>query len=663
MTMQVLWMILMLAAGERVSLEPEQTRIIGTLQQLQPKTPAPLFLFTDPNRDPDDLSVLIIVKSLEQRGFFDLRCVLATLGDREIRTLRAKFARCVLDDLGLEKTRVGVGEDYDFEVYDATGALDVKATQGRKVDHRAFVETPLLRREAVVEMNGLVLLKNELKRVPDLTAVILLNSGMADFARLLHDDSELVKQKTSKVVVMGGVEPKLDHRGFVVADRRAYNNVTHQPSADFVYARLQELGIPVFVVTKEAAYHAAMRRSFYDGIAGTKHPIGVYLKEQQFLSLKHLWEGIQKGHVNPQLTSEWFFNTFTDVDSKSPEGKRMLGEATMNADDFPLVWSRVSKFNLYDPIALLVATPGATELLFNASALADCRSNVQFIGQDAIKESTHLKDLLSGLAIESLNPPEPKKSRNGTARGYPQRLHVDESDADWTRLLNGYAPPEYTADVVFQHEGEWADPADIKLVQRKFVTRTRKGDVPVLIDAQGRPLNPIGRTGLRGRGLLGRWGRNQAGDALLTSLDPQTGRLQLLVIQRKDSGQKALPGGMMDEGEATAATVSRELFEETGAKLDFNVATIVFTGVVDDPRNTDNAWMETTVLHKHLTNPERAAMRLQAGDDAQAVHWVDIDKTLLSSMYASHGDFVRLGLANLNSIPEIARQLAELMKP
>ena len=71
-------MILVFAAAQLVSFEPGQTRAIETLQQLQPTNVTPLFLFTDPNRDPDDLSVLMIVKSLEQRGFVDLRCVGAT---------------------------------------------------------------------------------------------------------------------------------------------------------------------------------------------------------------------------------------------------------------------------------------------------------------------------------------------------------------------------------------------------------------------------------------------------------------------------------------------------------------------------------------------------------------------------------------------------------
>lgn len=30
------------------------------------------------------------------------------------------------------------------------------------------------------------------------------------------------------------------------------------------------------------------------------------------------------------------------------------------------------------------------------------------------------------------------------------------------------------------------------------------------------PYNPIGRTGLRGRGLLGRWGPNHAADPIIT---------------------------------------------------------------------------------------------------------------------------------------------------
>lgn len=244
--------------------------------------------------------------------------------------------------------------------------------------------------------------------------------------------------------------------------------------------------------------------------------------------------------------------------------------------------------------------------------------------------------------------PQPLKSRTQLGKGYPARLPVSEVESAWDYPWPGYAPPEYTADVVFLNEGKWADPREVRLVKRPFLTLHTGQEQPVRLDLLGRPLNPLGRTGLQGRGLLGRWGRNLAGDPLVTSESPD-GRLQLLVIERADSGMLALPGGMVDEGEDIASTVARELLEETGAELSFAQATRIYAGVVDDPRNTDNAWMETTVLHKHLSLSQRDALRLNAGDDASAVQWVDIQESLLSNMYASHADYVNMALRQLKS--------------
>jgi len=362
------------------------------------------------------------------------------------------------------------------------------------------------------------------------------------------------------------------------------------------------------------------------------------------------------------LTPEWFFRTFTDVDLGSSNGEAIFAREKAHADDFDANCKQLSKFNLYDPLALLAATPGANELAYHPEVLAGARGDVNVISKNSTKDTTFMKDVLAGLAIEGLNPLMPRKSRTQTAPGYPPRQQVNEADALWSKPLETYAPPEYTAAVVFKHEGQWADPPNVLDVKRTFLTKTLAGDVAVGLDEQGRPLNPLGRTGLRGRGLLGRWGRNQAGDPLLTRVHPEMGRLQLLVIERKDSGQKALPGGMVDEGEEIAATVARELSEETGARVSFEGATTIFTGVVDDPRNTDNAWMETTVLHKHLTDAEQRQTTLQVGDDARAVSWINVDQQLLASMYASHGDYVRLALARLQQDPALEPLVLELLK-
>ena len=386
-----------------IALSADQVRAISVLVGERPRHPAPLFLFTDPNKDPDDLSVLVLTSVLQGQGFVDLRAVLTTLGDRQTRTRRARFAKDVLEDLGLQDVQVGVGVDYRFEVKDANGRVDLKATEGRRKDHQVFIDSPLGQPHGAVSADGLALLEAELARVSDHSAVLLVDAGMSDLAALLRDAPELVRKKTAKAVIMGGVEPRVDARGFVSADARAYNNTTDQPAADYAYARLQELGVPLVVVTKEAAYAAAASRGFYEGMAATGNPIGVYLRDQQKASLEKLWTGIRQGHLPRALTPAWFFETFTDVDVESPAGKAALGSAETNTGDFESVWQQVSKFNLYDPLALLAATPGVGERLFSANTLAGARGDVQVIDEGSIKDPSAIRDLLSGMAIEALS--------------------------------------------------------------------------------------------------------------------------------------------------------------------------------------------------------------------------------------------------------------------
>ena len=97
-----------------------------------------------------------------------------------------------------------------------------------------------------------------------------------------------------------------------------------------------------------------------------------------------------------------------------------------------------------------------------------------------------------------------------------------------------YAPQDFTHDAVKDHPvPDWADPEDIADVIGGLEARqTFEG--PIAFDARGRPLNPRGRTGMTGRGLLGRWGPNHAADLLLTRDHPVTRKLQIVVVQRKD---------------------------------------------------------------------------------------------------------------------------------
>eukprot|EP00964_Phaeocystis_antarctica_P147051 scaffold113532_cov39-Phaeocystis_antarctica.AAC.1 len=98
--------------------------------------------------------------------------------------------------------------------------------------------------------------------------------------------------------------------------------------------------------------------------------------------------------------------------------------------------------------------------------------------------------------------------------------------------------------------GGWADPAEIGPELTEVIRKRLTFEGPMTFDDHGRPRNPRGRTGMTGRGTLGKWGPNQAADPIVTRFNPEVpGELQVVAIKRKDTGDWALPGGMVDDGE------------------------------------------------------------------------------------------------------------------
>jgi 8-oxo-dGTP pyrophosphatase MutT (NUDIX family) len=152
---------------------------------------------------------------------------------------------------------------------------------------------------------------------------------------------------------------------------------------------------------------------------------------------------------------------------------------------------------------------------------------------------------------------------------------------------------------------------------RDWPARAAMALVPFTFDAYRWPLNPAGRTGKTGRN-LGKWGENPAADPIVVAGDlDRDGERYVLLIQRGDNGQWAIPGGMVDPGETAPAALVRELREETGVDLAGHTPTIVATAYVDDPRNSDHAWICTTAAVYRLPHTVLAV----GADDAVAAAW------------------------------------------
>ncbi|KAI4891695.1 hypothetical protein NFI96_033338 [Prochilodus magdalenae] len=251
------------------------------------------------------------------------------------------------------------------------------------------------------------------------------------------------------------------------------------------------------------------------------------------------------------------------------------------------------------------------------------------------------------------------------------RFPVPDDKVSWATEWPEYSPVNYTAPSVLK-KPVWADP-EIGSFSPQFNSldgsvdrRSHEGEYTVHAD---RPLNPRGRTGLNGRGLLGRWGPNHAADPIVTrwKRDSAGGHvshsisklpvLQFVSIKRKDCGEWAIPGGMVDPGELVSLTLQREFSEEALNSLQaspqerekiheritrlFNSPGFqVYKGYVDDPRNTDNAWMETVAVNFHDESGDSVSeLPLEAGDDAGQVSWIDVDSS--QPLYASHSHFLQ----------------------
>jgi ADP-ribose pyrophosphatase len=119
----------------------------------------------------------------------------------------------------------------------------------------------------------------------------------------------------------------------------------------------------------------------------------------------------------------------------------------------------------------------------------------------------------------------------------------------------------------------------------------------------------------------------------------------VVLVKRVMGRQWALPGGFMLE--AGVNPVLRKAFgldkESVGNHDDLKMvekmlqrSEVIFQGYMEDPRNTDNAWVETKISHIHATGSTMQNIYLMASTDPNVVQvsWAVVHKRM--NLYAQH---------------------------
>lgn len=231
------------------------------------------------------------------------------------------------------------------------------------------------------------------------------------------------------------------------------------------------------------------------------------------------------------------------------------------------------------------------------------------------------------------------KVRAERAPGYPPRQRVLRAEAPWEADCPSYDPPYHVApQVLGAADGEapgWAEPEDLDALPDP-----RVWGEDARLDDEGRPLNPHGRTGIAGRGLLGRWGPNLSLAALVVRATSVPGDLEILLGGREGSARLSVLKTFVLPGERPEAALARLLETEAGWRPSGDAARRepVFRGYVYDARQTDHAWVEALAL---LLRGDEAPDRFRPGGDLDSLEWWPLSAGVLNRLPEDQAGFLR----------------------
>lgn len=307
--------------------------------------PVKVLVTMDPGQDLDDEIFMVLSAALTSRHLCEIVGIVTCLAPA---TMRARLARGTMDQLGMYDVHIAAGTD-------GGGSGDASS-----IAKMAAVD--YLTRLPPQEEAGHDLMRNALSEAEDKSVTIAVIASLKDVANLLAKEEALFFQKVKEVVIMGGVLPFTPGEApmgeFLMPDS-AHNNEFDSEASAFVYRRLQEIGTPLVVVSRFAAYACQLPKKLYDRMGETGSRIGKHLQWAQRQSIETLWqracapEGSETRHGLPmRCDKKWFLQTFCHASLEAGEVR--------GAND--AIWDLIEGFNMYDPLALCVAVPSLSEM-------------------------------------------------------------------------------------------------------------------------------------------------------------------------------------------------------------------------------------------------------------------------------------------------------------
>ena len=209
-----------------------------------PMSTNPIIIVTDAGRSLEDELTLVLLRAFAEQGLVQPQAVVANVSPA---LARARLTRGTLDTLGLYNVPVGVGTD---------GGTGIKCEDTWSASAEQYVPREQSQ-SAKALISGRRLLHQTFVRARETSLTLLLLSSTKDAALFFRDNTDLFRSKIKTVVFSG--EAKVpghtdgDEAQFIEPDESSPNVAIDITSAQFLFRRLQEWGVPLIVLGQRAA--------------------------------------------------------------------------------------------------------------------------------------------------------------------------------------------------------------------------------------------------------------------------------------------------------------------------------------------------------------------------------------------------------------------------
>ena len=233
---------------------------------------------------------------------------------------------------------------------------------------------------------------------------------------MLQGSGELIAAKVSHVSILGSAceRSHLEHsaHALITADEeKAFlrPDPTHAPfaadmaTAEFIFKRLQELGIQIVLVSRHTVYACSLNASLYDSFSWTNNDLACQLQLCQERAVEQLWckataplGSERRGNLPPRCNAEWFAKTMCSGVLPTSVGE---------------VWSSVTSLMMYDAVTIVAAVPLLRERIFSHEErhehhCTNGRTHLVYGQTDSLAgvgEPTKLRNLLQDAALAGLS--------------------------------------------------------------------------------------------------------------------------------------------------------------------------------------------------------------------------------------------------------------------